>query len=246
MNNKKMKIFDIYLISFTLLNFGMESYIYPILLCSLLFINTKIKKENYSNIIRKIINILVLYLHYNIYKISIINETMIDNYLLNFVNFCITIFSCILMITEFFIILCQFNFQYVLNYTDQLYNTLNTIATEITNNRRLIITLNNISIFSYPNQINKLTEEKLEEIAPLRSPFLNNHNRDELDKYIKIDTCNVCIEEFNEKQLSRTLPCGHTYHAHCIDNWLLHRSSTCPVCKVEIYTEDDIEIELIS
>ncbi|EDO49283.1 predicted protein [Nematostella vectensis] len=32
--------------------------------------------------------------------------------------------------------------------------------------------------------------------------------------------CVVCLVDFEEKQLVRTLPCLHEYHTRCIDKWL--------------------------
>jgi E3 ubiquitin-protein ligase ZSWIM2 len=41
--------------------------------------------------------------------------------------------------------------------------------------------------------------------------------------------CQVCLKCFIVGQSIRHLPCRHKFHQHCIDDWLLHRSSTCPV-----------------
>lgn len=35
--------------------------------------------------------------------------------------------------------------------------------------------------------------------------------------------------DFNDGDRIRFLPCMHTYHVHCIDDWLM-RSFTCPSC----------------
>ncbi|KAJ4822083.1 E3 ubiquitin-protein ligase sdir1 [Turnera subulata] len=43
-------------------------------------------------------------------------------------------------------------------------------------------------------------------------------------------TCTVCLEQANEGELIRTLPCLHQFHANCIDPWL-RQQGTCPVCK---------------
>jgi hypothetical protein len=50
-------------------------------------------------------------------------------------------------------------------------------------------------------------------------------------------TCAVCLEAMLATERVRTLPCMHTYHAHCIENWL--RSpwctyKTCPECCTSI------------
>ncbi|KAI5683490.1 hypothetical protein M9H77_04718 [Catharanthus roseus] len=43
--------------------------------------------------------------------------------------------------------------------------------------------------------------------------------------------CAVCLCEFSDKDMLRLLPlCGHAFHIHCIDTWLLS-NSTCPLCR---------------
>lgn len=41
--------------------------------------------------------------------------------------------------------------------------------------------------------------------------------------------CVICMMELVAGEEVRYLPCMHTYHAVCIDDWLL-RSLTCPTC----------------
>jgi len=41
--------------------------------------------------------------------------------------------------------------------------------------------------------------------------------------------CVICMGEFVMGDLLRYLPCMHTYHKECIDDWLM-RSFTCPSC----------------
>ena len=42
--------------------------------------------------------------------------------------------------------------------------------------------------------------------------------------------CMVCLTEYEEGDVLRTLPCFHSYHQPCIDEWL-NRSKLCPLCK---------------
>lgn len=43
--------------------------------------------------------------------------------------------------------------------------------------------------------------------------------------------CAVCLCEFLKEDKLRLLPgCGHAFHLHCIDTWLLS-NSTCPLCR---------------
>lgn len=83
-------------------------------------------------------------------------------------------------------------------------------------------TINN----SLPVPKKVLTLEKLNIISPLKCIGFAN-----CDKYKNSISCSVCLEEFDEKTLHRTLPCEHSYHPHCIENWLINSSNTCPFCR---------------
>lgn len=45
--------------------------------------------------------------------------------------------------------------------------------------------------------------------------------------------CSICLEQYQEGDQVRTLPCLHHFHSRCIDTWLNQKSS-CPVCKTSI------------
>ena len=49
------------------------------------------------------------------------------------------------------------------------------------------------------------------------------------ESYQKPLSCPVCVEDFLESDDVRILPCGHAYHQHCIDPWLLGFAGTCPL-----------------
>jgi len=45
--------------------------------------------------------------------------------------------------------------------------------------------------------------------------------------------CSICLEQFQEDEELRLLPCFHKYHTACIDRWFQH-SPACPICKNSI------------
>ena len=42
--------------------------------------------------------------------------------------------------------------------------------------------------------------------------------------------CAVCLEEFEENDAVKVLPCRHHFHTPCVDTWLRIRN-VCPLCK---------------
>ncbi|KAJ0964191.1 hypothetical protein J5N97_029313 [Dioscorea zingiberensis] len=49
------------------------------------------------------------------------------------------------------------------------------------------------------------------------------------------ETCAVCLGEYLDEEEVRVLPqCKHLFHRACIDEWLLERSSFCPVCRARV------------
>lgn len=53
--------------------------------------------------------------------------------------------------------------------------------------------------------------------------------------------CTICYETINENDSTYTLPCNHTYHTLCINQWF-SVSSTCPMCRQKILTIPDSDI----
>lgn len=43
------------------------------------------------------------------------------------------------------------------------------------------------------------------------------------------DLCSVCMDPIDSTQKVKTLPCSHTFHAPCIDQWLANCSQNCPL-----------------
>jgi hypothetical protein len=57
----------------------------------------------------------------------------------------------------------------------------------------------------------------------------------DLHTYTTIKTfCSICQDDIQTQEIIRTLSsCGHTYHIHCIDQWLCN-NVTCPLCKNDL------------
>ncbi|CBK21931.2 uncharacterized protein [Blastocystis hominis] len=50
-----------------------------------------------------------------------------------------------------------------------------------------------------------------------------------------LPTCSICLTEFQERDVIKTLRCKHFFHASCIDPWLLNEKAVCPVCRQGIF-----------
>lgn len=50
---------------------------------------------------------------------------------------------------------------------------------------------------------------------------------------VAVDDCAICQCGYDDVDtLIRTLPCGHAFHAGCLEEWMF-RQSTCPMCRAE-------------
>ncbi|CAG0897787.1 unnamed protein product [Darwinula stevensoni] len=74
----------------------------------------------------------------------------------------------------------------------------------------------------------QLTEEEQIRIAK-RIGLIQHLPSGVYDGSKKIRECVICMIEFVVGDHVRYLPCMHTYHVDCIDDWLM-RSLTCPSC----------------
>jgi len=62
----------------------------------------------------------------------------------------------------------------------------------------------------------------------------NNNNNDKTKEEDSDDddlTCAICLEDYDNGDEIRELPCKHWFHVECIDPWLINKSSSCPLCK---------------
>uniref|UniRef100_K3ZLT5 RING-type domain-containing protein n=1 Tax=Setaria italica TaxID=4555 RepID=K3ZLT5_SETIT len=61
------------------------------------------------------------------------------------------------------------------------------------------------------------------------------------------DCCAICLQDLDYSDKAhpvpvRAMPCSHTFHEHCIFEWL-RRNAVCPLCRHQLSTEDDHEQE---
>lgn len=73
-----------------------------------------------------------------------------------------------------------------------------------------------------------MTEEEQVKIAQ-RMGLIQHLPTGSYDGSKKNRECVICMIEFCIGDRVRYLPCVHTYHTECIDDWLM-RSFTCPSC----------------
>ena len=51
-----------------------------------------------------------------------------------------------------------------------------------------------------------------------------------------IETCAICLEDFESKEDIKILPCKHNFHPLCIDKWLGSCTAECPFCRKGVRT----------
>lgn len=47
------------------------------------------------------------------------------------------------------------------------------------------------------------------------------------------EECSICLEYVQVGDVQKFLPCGHGFHAACIDPWL-RNSVFCPTCRIDV------------
>lgn len=51
------------------------------------------------------------------------------------------------------------------------------------------------------------------------------------------EVCSICMENYEEEQKAKMLPCKHYFHSTCIDFWLTNSSYKCPLDGLEVFSE---------
>ena len=97
-----------------------------------------------------------------------------------------------------------------------IYNTL------MTNLAEQLFSSELINIHDQENVVCTLDEEEKNKLTKV---ILENN----LDK-----CCSVCMDELVKENEVIILPCNHTFHTNCIEEWLSKYNYICPVCKKEV------------
>ncbi|KQJ81973.1 receptor homology region, transmembrane domain- and RING domain-containing protein 1 [Brachypodium distachyon] len=79
-----------------------------------------------------------------------------------------------------------------------------------------------------------------------RPPYIKKHVVDKLPCLVykapcssgstSEDACAICLEDYDNGDMLRLLPCRHEFHTVCVDPWLTKWGTFCPVCKLEVIT----------
>ena len=50
------------------------------------------------------------------------------------------------------------------------------------------------------------------------------------------ESCVICLEDMRERRTWHVLACGHSFHPHCLKNWLRKqcRQPICPLCRFDV------------
>ncbi|KXS22057.1 hypothetical protein M427DRAFT_26719 [Gonapodya prolifera JEL478] len=55
----------------------------------------------------------------------------------------------------------------------------------------------------------------------------------------KGEGCPICLEPYQANSVVRLLPCSHSFHSKCVDDWLAKRRGVCPLCRLDISTDGE-------
>ncbi|KAK8805512.1 hypothetical protein WA158_002168 [Blastocystis sp. Blastoise] len=75
----------------------------------------------------------------------------------------------------------------------------------------------------------KLCKGKERQRAVLKIPAKHYSKVKDIEKMD--NTCAICLDDFNDTDMVKVLPCHHIFHSDCIDKWLIEDKPDCPTCR---------------
>ena len=140
------------------------------------------------------------------------------------------------------------NFEYNINYNSLLHsidqypflfpNPSIANISENSNQQFENFTTSVINLLSSNNNINSNYYSAINEDVPLvlKESSLSNLKIDKyknLSEYLKTKNkkCVIKLDDFNDEDDVRILPCDHVFCKEGIDDWLLNNSYKCPICR---------------
>lgn len=72
-----------------------------------------------------------------------------------------------------------------------------------------------------------VAHDKIKELPTFHFDQKKVTDKEENDCEVK---CLICQCQYEENELLRRLPCGHCFHADCVDQWLMSKDC-CPYCR---------------
>ncbi|XP_030535952.1 receptor homology region, transmembrane domain- and RING domain-containing protein 1 isoform X2 [Rhodamnia argentea] len=67
-------------------------------------------------------------------------------------------------------------------------------------------------------------------------PYFTFNSARSSDKYTR-EVCAICLEDYKDGEILKTLPCQHEFHSGCVESWLKKGGLFCPVCKHDVRTK---------
>jgi hypothetical protein len=85
--------------------------------------------------------------------------------------------------------------------------------------------------FDFDQDLNAISGLNSRQLRNIPTKRFNQENPE--FKKQNITDCSICYDPYEDGNLLKKLPCSHTYHSSCIDEWLKMKNK-CPICKKKV------------